>query len=213
MISYKKKKYRLFSALLLLAFGVYGSLFKKMENNYIEGIKKLRSHYNQYIKYYEDSPLEQDKISYFNELDYYQIDELYKINAKFSELNPKDTFYISLTKEKRLVFLKYGKATFSYKGEPQELILLKDLKSESNRLFMPFKDKTNGKTTYGSGRYLDVNFNNENEVVIDFNLAYNPYCAYNKNYKCPMVPSENVIDKKITAGEKAFTLQANSIAK
>ena len=63
MISYKKKKYRLFLALLILAFGVYGPLYQKLENKYVKKVKRLRAHYNQYIKYYEDSPLEQDEIS------------------------------------------------------------------------------------------------------------------------------------------------------
>lgn len=208
MISYRKKKYRLFLALLLLAFGVYGSLYKKMEDQYVKNIKKLRAHYNHYIKYYEDSPLEQDEISFFEELDYFKIDENYKINAKFKELDVKDTFDIPLTKEKRIQFLKFGKAIFSYNGEPQELILLKHIKSNNERLFMPFKDKTNGEMTYGAGRYLDIKYSGENKIIIDFNLAYNPYCAYNLNYKCPMVPKENFLDKKIMAGEKAFALQA-----
>mgnify|MGYP000082171229 CR=1 FL=1 len=69
----------IFLALLLLAFGVYGSLYKKMENKYVKKIRKLRAHYNHYIKYYEDSPLEQDEISYFDALDYFAIDENYKI--------------------------------------------------------------------------------------------------------------------------------------
>lgn len=211
MISYKKKKYRLFLALLLLAFGVYGSLYKKIENKYVKKIRKLRAHYNHYIKYYEDSPLEQDEISYFDALDYFAIDENYKISAKFVELDSKDTFTIPLTSEKSINFLKYGKAIFSYKGDPQELILLKHIKSKNNRLFLPFKDKTNGEITYGAGRYLDVNYTTgEEKIIIDFNLAYNPYCAYNVNYKCPMVPKENLLNKEIRAGEKAFSLQANN---
>lgn len=210
MISYKKKKYRLFLALLLLAFGVYGSLYKKMENKYVKRIKRLRAHYNQYIKYYEDSPLEQDEISFFDELDYFEIDENYKIKAKFIELEQKDTFNIPLTKEKKIKFLKYGKAIFSYHGEPQNLTLLKHINDKSNRLFLPFKDKTNGSFTYGAGRYLDVKDEGSNKIIIDFNLAYNPYCAYNVNYKCPMVPKENVLDKEIKAGEKAFSLQASN---
>ena len=57
-------------------------------------------------------------------------------------------------------------------------------------MFLPFKDKTNGSTTYNAGRYLDVVYSKVSEVEIDFNLAYNPYCAYNSNYKCPEVPGK-----------------------
>ena len=209
MISYKKKKYRLFLALIILACGVYGSVYKKMSNNYFENIQKLRNSYNQYIKYYEDSPLEQDELTNFDKLDYFKIDKRYNIMADFKVLEKKDSFNIKLTEEKSLHFLKYGVAIFSLDGTPQKLTLLKHINSKDNRLFIPFKDNTNGKKTYGSGRYLDVVYEGEEKINIDFNLAYNPYCAYNSNYKCPMVPKENIINDEINAGEKAYIFRAS----
>ena len=67
---------------------------------------------------------------------------------------------------------------------------------------MPFYDRTNGDETYGGGRFMDVPLNNKEEAIIDFNLAYNPYCAYTKNYICPALPLSNQLDIKIFAGEK-----------
>ena len=208
MISYKKKKYRLFSALIILVFGVYGSVYQKIGNDYIENILKLRANYNQYIKYYEDSPLEQDELTNFDELDYYKVDEQFKINAHFRLLEKQDTFNIKLTDKKTLKFIKHSLALFSFQGRPQQLVLLKHIDAKDDRLFIPFKDKTSGIYTYGAGRYLDVTNNGNDRIMIDFNLAYNPYCAYNSNYKCPMVPSENVLKEEINAGEKSFNYQA-----
>ena len=69
---------------------------------------------------------------------------------------------------------------------------------------MPFADETTGKETYSVGRYLDVDLPEKEDAVIDFNLAYNPYCAYNFNYSCPLTPEENRLSVPISAGEKNF---------
>lgn len=68
--------------------------------------------------------------------------------------------------------------------------------------FIPFRDQTSGKATYGAGRYLDVERNEDGSVTIDFNLAYNPYCAYNASYSCPLPPTENWLEIAVTAGER-----------
>lgn len=210
MISYKKKKYRLFLALIILMCGVYGSVYNKIGDSYIEDIQKLRSSYNHYIKYYEDSPLEQDELTNFDKLDYFKVDKRFKIRAQFEVLKIQDTFNIKLTDSKTLQFLKYGIAKFSYQGKPQKLTLLKHIEAKNKKLFIPFKDKTNGKYTYGAGRYLDVMDEGNKEISIDFNLSYNPYCAYNSNYKCPMVPRENFLKEEITAGEKSYNFRASN---
>jgi uncharacterized protein (DUF1684 family) len=71
-------------------------------------------------------------------------------------------------------------------------------------LFLPFADLTNGEETYGGGRYLDLTIPTGNTILLDFNKAYNPYCAYNPKYSCPLVPKQNRLDIPIIAGVKAF---------
>ena len=71
-------------------------------------------------------------------------------------------------------------------------------------MFLPFLDATNGVETYGGGRYLDMKVPKSNEVIIDFNKAYNPYCVYNHEYSCPIVPLENELDVEINAGVKKY---------
>ncbi|MBP7982432.1 MAG: DUF1684 domain-containing protein, partial [Kaistella sp.] len=68
-------------------------------------------------------------------------------------------------------------------------------------LFLPFRDETNGKETYGGGKYIDLRIPDGNEIVIDFNQSYQPYCAYNAyDYSCPIVPEENFLPLRIEAG-------------
>jgi len=71
-------------------------------------------------------------------------------------------------------------------------------------LFLPFLDDTNGNTTYGGGRYVDLRIPKNDTITIDFNTAYSPYCAYNENYSCPIVPRENYLDIKVKAGVMSF---------
>ncbi|MCK5678470.1 MAG: DUF1684 domain-containing protein, partial [Flavobacteriaceae bacterium] len=83
----------------------------------------------------------------------------------------------------------------------QKLILTTDYE---DYLFLPFTDKTNGESTYGGGRYLDLKIPDGDTTVIDFNKAYNPYCAYNHKYSCPIPPKANQLDVEINAGVKAY---------
>ena len=71
-------------------------------------------------------------------------------------------------------------------------------------MFLPFSDETNGIESYGGGRYIDLRIPEGNTLIIDFNSAYNPYCAYNDKYSCPIVPRENYLRTRIEAGVKKF---------
>jgi uncharacterized protein (DUF1684 family) len=74
-------------------------------------------------------------------------------------------------------------------------------------LFLPFSDATNGNETYSGGRYIDLRIPTSDSVLIDFNKAYNPYCAYNPKYSCPIVPKQNRLPIPVRAGVKAFTIK------
>jgi uncharacterized protein (DUF1684 family) len=103
----------------------------------------------------------------------------------------------------------YGKIEFKIKGKKlllnvyQNVDLLKN-PAFQKYLFIPFNDATNGLTTYDGGRFLDAEIPEGNSMVVDFNLAYNPYCAYNHKYSCPIPPEDNRLDIKIEAGEKKW---------
>ena len=106
----------------------------------------------------------------------------------------------------------FGVVSFKIKGEDFELKIyesqdLLDEEGDKDYLFLPFLDVTNGDSTYGGGRYIEVLVNDkqyDSIITIDFNLAYNPYCAYDEKYSCPIVPRSNYLDIEIKAGVKAF---------
>ncbi len=99
-------------------------------------------------------------------------------------------------------YRRVGTVTFDVDGETVKLTLLGGDGSDS--LFVPFRDATSGKETYGAGRYLDVHRNPDGTVTVDFNYAYNPYCAYDDAYSCPLPPPENWLPVPIRAGERGY---------
>jgi uncharacterized protein (DUF1684 family) len=92
---------------------------------------------------------------------------------------------------------------FEIDGEHAELVLL--TRQDEQRFFLPFRDATSGRESYGPGRYLDVEPGRDGRVQVDFNLAYNPYCAYNDAFSCPLPPPDNWLRVPIRAGEAAYT--------
>ena len=102
--------------------------------------------------------------------------------------------------------MKWGKFTFEINKQEYVLFAYKS-NEEETRLFVPFKDATSGKETYGAGRYIDLEEERdkiENKWILDLNFATNPWCAYSHNYVCPLIPFENILQVEIKAGEKSY---------
>jgi uncharacterized protein (DUF1684 family) len=100
------------------------------------------------------------------------------------------------------MYEEWGRVHFEVDGEPATLMIYRHPASDS--LFLPFRDATSGHESYGAGRYLEVHEVEDGTVYLDFNYAYNPYCAYNEGYSCPMPPPENRLSVPIRAGERNF---------
>jgi uncharacterized protein (DUF1684 family) len=98
-------------------------------------------------------------------------------------------------------YVKYGRFQFEVNGEPAALTVYT---SDRGDMFVPFADATGGSETYGAGRYLEVEKIGNDRIHVDFNLAYNPWCAYSPAYSCPIPPAENRLEVPIRAGEKLF---------
>lgn len=195
--------------LMLFLFPLISCSQKPESASYTQEIKKHRYELNVKFADKETTPLTEKDFKEFSTLDFFPIDTSFNIVAKF-ELNENPILFEMQTTTDRKPFYKtYGVASFELNGETyklqvyqnQELILDPEYK---NHLFIPFVDKTSGNESYGGGRYLDLEKTNADTIVLDFNKAYNPYCAYSDEYSCPIPPIENHIDLAIMAGAKAF---------
>ena len=161
----------------------------------------------------KESPLPKDILKTFKGLEYFSFDEEFVIAAKFKRTVGEKPFEMITTTGRRPKYVKYGEVSFIFKGEQHQLDVFQEVSSEvkgvAGDLFIPFTDLSSGVTTYGGGRYLDMFLPLEEEVVLNFNLAYNPYCAYNPTFSCPIPPEQNFLDIDIQAGVKDYVYKGN----
>lgn len=154
----------------------------------------------------EKSPLKQ-QANKFKGHDFFEIDSNYRIEATFVRTLNALPFQMKTSSGSLPIYEKYGEAIFYLEGEKITLSIyqshtLREKEEYKNHLFLPFTDATSGAETYLGGRYLDLEIPEGNTIVIDFNKAYNPYCAYADGYSCPVPPQENNLGVKILAGIK-----------
>lgn len=142
---------------------------------------------------------------------FFPINGSYYITADFEKITDTVGFKMRTSDGTQQFFYTYGVLKFSLFSKPFKLYVYqsRDLMSTEKYkdfLFLPFTDKSNGSGSYGSGRYLQFYSSDikDNQLIFDFNGAYNPYCAYGKGYHCPLPPKENNLPVAIRAGEMIF---------
>jgi uncharacterized protein (DUF1684 family) len=155
------------------------------------------------------SPLTAEDLAQFKSLDFYPINEKTFVVAQFIRTEDEKPFEMPTTGTRRPMYVKYGEARFQLDGQEFKLNIYRNIelsKKEEykDHLFLPFSDLTSGKESYIGGKYIDLKIPTGDTIVIDFNLSYNPYCAYNHKYSCPKVPLENDLAIEIKAGVKKF---------
>jgi uncharacterized protein (DUF1684 family) len=171
--------------------------------------KKFQTELNQSYADSLKSPLTKEDLNHFKGLDFFPIDEKYIVEATFFRTKKEKVFTMKTTTSRTPLYKKYGELHFSIDGKEFKLNVYQnvDLNKKSgydDYLFLPFSDLTCGKESYIGGRYVDMRIQKGTLWTIDFNKAYNPYCAYNYKYSCPIVPLENDLDIEILAGVKKF---------
>jgi uncharacterized protein len=157
----------------------------------------------------DKSPLEKKARKKLKKIDYFPIDLNYRVLAKFVKEERPELFKMKTTTTRLPDYRKYGELHFTLAGTNYKLNVYQSpevskMPQYKDHLFLPFTDRTNGNETYEVGRYIDLTIPSSGEVIIDFNLAYNPYCSYNHNYSCPLPPAENDLPIEVKAGEKRF---------
>lgn len=189
--------------MLLLSMTCFSQ--EKSEQTSKEYQEELNSEFADSLK----SPLTNKDRLHFDGLDFFPIDEKYIVKAKFVKAKKQKPFAMKTTTKRLPMYIKYGELHFTIDSKDLVLTVYQNIelskrKGFENYLFLPFLDLTNGNETYGGGRFLDMRIPEKDEVIIDFNKAYNPYCAYNSIYSCPIVPLENDLPIAIPVGVKKY---------
>lgn len=143
----------------------------------------------------------------FKGLNYFEPDLKFKVNANLISIENKKVVVLPTSDGKEKKYLEYAFAEFSLEGKQNKLLILEIMDAGPYRgtLFLAFADETSTNETYGAGRYIDLKkVPGASSMVLDFNKAYNPYCAYSDNFSCPFPPKENVLTIAVKAGEKKY---------
>ncbi|MCW5909468.1 MAG: DUF1684 domain-containing protein [Cyclobacteriaceae bacterium] len=178
------------------------------DEGYAELIQKERTEMEEFMKSGAGSPFVRDSIS-FEGLKFFPADVRYRIKAKLKPIEGKKTVMLTTSDGKEQKYLEYAFAVFELDGVQNRLLILEvmEMGPQRGKLFLAFSDETSGRETYGAGRYLDVKkVPAAKSIELDFNLAYNPYCAYTDKYSCPFPPRENILKVAIRAGEMSYHL-------
>lgn len=176
------------------------------EKENIASIEKFQKELNSEYLNPKESPLRGDNLKNFKKHPFFPINLKYRVTAKFIKTENPVPFELPTSSGKFKQYQEYGKATFELDGKSLTLTLYQSLdlmkmKKYKDYLFLPFRDLTNEKETYGGGKYMDLKIPSGNEIVLDFNQSYQPFCAYNAfDYNCPIVPEENKLPIRIEAG-------------
>ena len=170
--------------------------------------QKLNASYKDASK----SPLKKKDLKGFKGLDFFPVDSTFIVIATLVKIANAPTFEMATTTDRKPLYKEYGTLNFTLKGKACELTIYRsqdDLRDEKYKdyLFLPFTDATSSNKSYGGGRYMDVMTTSENRdgtIELNFNNTYNPYCAYNDKYSCPLTPRKNHLDIEIKAGIMVF---------
>lgn len=172
-------------------------------------IEQFQRELNEEFRDPKISPLRDKDRKHFRGLDFFPADTTWQVKARLERTPDESPFFMPTTTERVTREVRYGILNFEIDGKEYKLNVYQNQElitreGYEDYLFLPFSDATNGEETYGGGRYLDLRIPRGEEIIVDFNKAYNPYCAYNKKYSCPIVPEENMLPVAIKAGVKAF---------
>lgn len=172
------------------------------------GWERWRAERDELFRSHPQSPLPRATREGFAGLDLYDYDESFRVAAPVEPV-PNEELRVPSGNDEEMVFTRFGTVTFRLAGADCALDVFW-LGGYGGGLFLPFRDATSGDTTYGAGRYLydtikgaDLGVTETGALVLDFNFAYNPSCAYDPRWSCPLAPPSNALDVRVEAGEKA----------
>ena len=194
-------KFRILAA--VLAAGFAATACTSEPEDYVTKIAATRAAKDEGFKNDPNSPVPADKKAELLPLAYFPIDELYAVPAALEPASERTRIQVPTSIGKIRNLERIGTLKFSVKGQPLKLTAFMDVETpDANRLFVPFSDLTSGAETYAAGRYMELDPTPTGIYVVDFNVAYHPYCYYSPEFDCPYPPAENRLTTPIRAGER-----------
>ena len=190
----------------ILLFSLFLLLNCDNRKRYNNDLTPFQREINDFFKDASVSPLKKRDLKNFRGLDFFTYDSTYLVTAKLTKTPKEKPFMMLTTTDMVVEYIKYGTVSFELLDNQYSLDIYKNLEdpNERDNLFLPFLDDTNGNESYGGGRYINLDIPQVDNLIIDFNSAFNPYCVYDEKYSCPIVPAENYLPLEIKAGVMNF---------
>jgi len=163
-------------------------------------LELFRKEKDEFFRESHESPLLPEQRAAFGGLSYFPEDPAFRLAVEVSRFPEEKEVKIQTNTGDVQTYRRFGRFVFEVEGQPAELTIFEN----ENGYFLPFADSLAGRETYGAGRYLEPERQADGRFEVDFNLAYNPYCAYNEHWSCPITPPENRVKVPIRAGERIF---------
>jgi len=192
----------------ILLFSLFLLLNCDNRKRYNNDLTPFQREINDFFKDASVSPLKKRDLKNFRGLDFFTYDSTYLVTAKLTKTPKEKPFMMLTTTDMVVEYIKYGTVSFELLNNQYSLDIYKNLEdpNERDNLFLPFLDDTNGNESYGGGRYINLSIPQGDNLIIDFNSAFNPYCVYDEKYSCPIVPRENYLPLEIKAGVMNFLM-------
>ena len=190
----------------ILLFSLFLLLNCDNRKRYNNDLTPFQREINDFFKDASVSPLKKRDLKNFRGLDFFTYDSTYLVTAKLTKTPKEKPFMMLTTTDMMVEYIKYGTVSFELLNNQYSLDIYKNLEdpNERDNLFLPFLDDTNGNESYGGGRYINLDIPQGDNLIIDFNSAFNPYCVYDEKYSCPIVPIDNYLPLEIKAGVMNF---------
>ena len=194
------------NSICILLFSLFLLLNCDNRKRYNNDLTTFQREINDFFKDASVSPLKKRDLKNFRGLDFFTYDSTYLVTAKLTKTPKEKPFMMLTTTDMVVEYIKYGTVSFELLDNQYSLDIYKNLEdpNERDNLFLPFLDDTNGNESYGGGRYINLDIPQGDNLIIDFNSAFNPYCVYDEKYSCPIVPRENYLPLEIKAGVMNF---------
>ncbi|MDG6901102.1 MAG: DUF1684 domain-containing protein [Nitrososphaerota archaeon] len=168
------------------------------------GLTRFRKEKDEFLRASAASPIPHSERGDFSGLRYFDPDPSLRIETRLLRYSNPTSLMMATSKGSRQLFNRVGYFEVTLEGRAVRLHAYQSAERDDPSLFVPFRDGTSGKESYGAARYLDLKVEHDDNYAVDFNYAYNPYCAYSEDYVCPLPPQENWLPVPVKAGEKKY---------